>query len=307
MSKPPYKDFSEFLRGYFPGKMQKLTVNVNLSCPNRDGTVGRGGCSYCNNQSFSPAFASGGLSVTEQLESAKRFFARKYPQMRYLAYFQAYTNTHAELQRLKSMYEEALGVDGVDGLIIGTRPDCMPEPLLEYLAELHKERWVMVEYGAESAHNATLERVNRCHTWEQTVDAVRRTHAMGIPVGLHIIMGLPGETESDMLDTIRAINQLPVDVVKIHQLQLIRGTRLARDVERGECEVRHFTVEEYVELCCRVVRELRPDIAIERFVSQSPAELLISPRWGLKNYQFTSLVHKSLQRGNNAEGLPLDK
>lgn len=292
-----YKDFAEFLRGYFPGKMQKLTVNTHLSCPNRDGTLGRGGCTYCNNQSFSPAFAMANLSVTEQLEQARRFFAHKYPDMRYLAYFQAYTNTHAELSKLVSMYEEALAVDGVDGLIIGTRPDCMPEPLLRYLADLHQRSWVMVEYGAESSHNRTLELVNRCHTWEQTVEAVNRTHEVGIPVGLHFIMGLPGESRSEMLATVRAINTLPVDVVKFHQLQLVRGTRMADDVAQGRYSVPQFSVEEYLDLCCEVVRTLRPDIAIERFVSQSPSQLLIAPRWGLKNYQFTSLLHKSLAAG----------
>lgn len=297
MGKPPYKDFAEFLHGHFSGKMQKLTVNTGLSCPNRDGTLGRGGCTYCNNQSFSPAYAMERVGVTEQLEKSKQFFARKYPTMRYLAYFQAYTNTHAELDRLRSMYEEALAVEGVEGLIIGTRPDCMPQPLLEYLAELNRRSWVMVEYGAETAHDSTLARVNRCHTWAATVDAVQRTHAAGLPVGVHLIMGLPGESRDDMLHTIHAINRLPVDVVKIHQLQLIRGTRMARDVAQGVYEVPRFTVEEYVDLCCAIVRALRPDIAIERFVSQSPAELLISPRWGLKNYQFTALVHKSLAAG----------
>lgn len=297
MNEPLYKDFSAFLRQYFKSKMQKLTVNTQLSCPNRDGTLGRGGCTYCNNQSFSPAFALAQLSVKEQLEEAKRFFARKYPEMRYLAYFQAYTNTHAELRRLKALYEEALTVDGVDGIIIGTRPDCMPQSLLDYLSELHRTHWVMVEYGAESAHDRTLELVNRCHTWSQTVEAVVRTHAAGLPVGLHIIMGLPGETREDMLETIRAINALPVDVVKIHQLQLVRGTRMAHDVQNGVYDVPHFSVEEYVELCCEIVRTLRADIAIERFVSQSPSELLISPRWGLKNYQFTSLLHKTLIAG----------
>lgn len=297
MSEAFYKDFAEFLRGHFTGKMQKLTVNAHLSCPNRDGTVGRGGCTYCNNQSFSPAFAMAKLSVTEQLDRGKQFFARKYPHMRYLAYFQAYTNTHANIGRLISMYEEALDVDGVDGLIIGTRPDCMPQPLLEYLAELNRRHWVMVEYGAESAHNRTLELINRCHTWEQTVETVQRTHAAGIPVGLHFIMGLPGESRSDMLDTVRTINSLPVDVVKFHQLQLIRGTRMADDVAQGRYAVPQFSVTEYVDLCCEVVRTLRSDIAIERFVSQSPAELLIAPRWGLKNYQFTSLLHKSLASG----------
>lgn len=292
-----YKDFAEFLRAYFPSKMQKLTVNTHLSCPNRDGTLGRGGCSYCNNQSFSPAFAMAKLSVTEQLVQARQFFAHKYPHMRYLAYFQAYTNTHAELPKLISMYEEALAVEGVDGVIIGTRPDCMPQPLLDYLTDLHRRRWVMVEYGAESSHNRTLDLINRCHTWQQTVEAVCRTHDAGIPVGLHFIMGLPGESRADMLATVSAINSLPVDVVKFHQLQLIRGTRMADDVARGLYSVPQFSVEQYLDLCCQVVHTLRPDIAIERFVSQSPSHLLIAPRWGLKNYQFTSLLHKSLAAG----------
>jgi len=293
---PYYKDFQDFLREYFPGKMQKLTVNTGMSCPNRDGTLGRGGCTYCNNLAFSPAFAMARTPVSKQLETGKSFFARKYPHMRYLAYFQSYTNTYAELPKLKSLYAEALGVEGVDGLIIGTRPDCMPQPLLEHLAEIHAHKFAMVEYGAESAHDKTLERINRCHTWAQTADAAERTHSAGIPVGLHIIMGLPGETRRHMLSTIDAVNTLPVNVVKIHQLQIVRGTRIAADIEAGLYCVARFSPEEYADLCCEIISRLRKDIAIERFVSQSPDNLLISPRWGLKNYQFTSLLHKRLKQ-----------
>lgn len=289
-----YKDFGDFLREHFPGKMQKLTVNAGFTCPNRDGTLGTGGCTYCNNRSFSPGYALVRESVTEQLEKSKQFFRRKYPEMRYLAYFQSYTNSYGELPHLMALYEEALCVDGVDGLIIGTRPDCMPQELLEQLGELRRRKWVMVEYGAESAHNRTLDIINRCHTWEQTADAVARTHECGIPVGLHIIMGLPGESREDMLATINAVNTLPVDVLKIHQLQIVRGTRMACDVARGEYEVAQWSVDEYVELCCDIVERLRKDIAIERFVSQSPSDMLISPKWGLKNYEFTALVNRKL-------------
>lgn len=289
-----YKDFGDFLREHFPGKMQKLTVNAGFTCPNRDGTLGTCGCTYCNNRSFSPGYALVRESVTEQLEKSKQFFRRKYPEMRYLAYFQSYTNSYGELPHLMALYEEALCVDGVDGLIIGTRPDCMPQELLEQLGELRRSKWVMVEYGAESAHNRTLDIINRCHTWEQTADAVARTHECGIPVGLHIIMGLPGESREDMLATINAVNALPVDVLKIHQLQIVRGTRMACDVARGEYEVVQWSVDEYVELCCDIVGRLRKDIAIERFVSQSPSDMLISPKWGLKNYEFTALVNRKL-------------
>lgn len=289
-----YRNFSDFLAEQFPGvKMQKLAVNAGFTCPNRDGTRGRGGCTYCNNQSFNPGYCASSLSVAEQVEEGKRFFARKYPSMRYLAYFQAYTNTHSDdIDRLMALYREALDVDGVEGVIIGTRPDCMPDELLRRLKELP---WVMVEYGAETSHNSTLDLINRCHTWEETVDAVTRTHRAGIPVGLHFIMGLPGETEDMMLATIDAINTLPVDTVKFHQLQLVKGTRMARDVEAGLYDIPRFTPESYIDLCIRIIRRLRPDIAIERFVSQSPADLLLYPRWGLKNYQFTDLLHNRLK------------
>ncbi len=290
-----YKDFSDFLNGHFRCKMQKLTVNAGFTCPNRDGTKGRGGCTYCNNQSFNPEYCATGLSVTEQLERGKEFFGRKYPDMRYLAYFQAYTNTHdADIDRLMGLYKEAVAVDKVDGVIIGTRPDCMPQRLLDRLGELP---WVMVEYGAETSHNVTLERVNRCHTWEDTVDAVIRTGEAAIPCGLHLIMGLPGESRDMMLETIDRVNELPVDTVKVHQLQLVRGTRMAKDVEEGLYDIPRFTAEEYAGLCVEIVERLRDDIAIERFVSQSPPELLIYPRWNLKNYQFTQLL-KSKLAGN---------
>ena len=287
-----YRDFSDFLAEHFDGKMQKLSVDAGFTCPNRDGTVGRGGCTYCNNVSFSPGYCRDRKGVTAQLEEGKRFFGRKYPSMRYLAYFQSYTSTHgSDIARLMALYEEACGVEGVDGVIIGTRPDCMPDRLLARLSRLP---WVMVEYGAESACDETLARVNRCHTWADTADAVRRTHDAGLPVGLHLINGLPGEDEERILATVDEVNRLPVDVVKFHQLQLIRGTRMALDVEQGVYDIHRFTPESYAALCARLVRRLRPDIAVERFVSQSPPDLLIYPRWGLKNYQFTQLVNKIL-------------
>lgn len=294
-----YRDFSDFLGKYFSGKIQKISINAGFSCPNRDGTVGTGGCTYCNNQTFNPGYCSPVLSVTEQLEEGKRFFSRKYPSMRYLAYFQAYTNTHGDIEHLKSLYEEALAVDGVVGIIIGTRPDCMPDRLLDYLEELGKRTFVLVEYGAESSHDSTLRIINRCHTWAQTVDAVSRTAARGIHVGLHMIMGLPGETVEMMLESVDALSRLPVETVKFHQLQIIKGTRLARDVEEGLYDVPRMTVEEYIGLCAAIVKRINPAIAIERFTSQSPDGLLIYPRWGLKNYQFVNLLDSRLAKMTN--------
>ena len=227
----PYRDYADFLAGFFPGKMQKLTVDAGFTCPNRDGTVGRGGCTYCNNASFSPLAGMRRQSVTDQLEAGKRFFARKYPSMRYLAYFQSYTGTHGDLTTLLADYREALAVDKVDGLIIGTRPDCISPELLSAFTSLGAP--VFMEYGAESSHNSTLDLVNRCHTWEQTVEAVRLTASYNIPVGLHFIMGLPGESRDMMLETVRRAARLPVSTLKFHQLQIIRGTRLARQFAGG--------------------------------------------------------------------------
>lgn len=291
-----YRDFAQFLAEHFDCKMQKIAVNAGFTCPNRDGSKGRGGCTYCNNQTFNPAYCTPSQSITDQLEEGKKFFGKKYPDMRYLAYFQAYTNTHGDINHIMEMYREALSVDKVDGIIIGTRPDCMPDELLTQLAELHKSHWIMIEYGAETAHNNTLDFINRCHSWEDTTDAVMRTHNAGIPCGLHLILGLPGEDESMILDTIKQVSRLPIDTIKLHQLQLVRGTRMAKDIEDGLYNVTHFSVEEYISLCCKVIQFTSPSIAIERFVSQSPDNLLISPRWGLKNYEFTNLLNNAIKK-----------
>ncbi len=291
-----YREYSDYLAERFDRKMQKLTVNAGFTCPNRDGTKGWGGCTYCNNQAFNPTFAERGDSITEQLTKAKAFFARKYPNMHYLAYFQAYTNTHSSsVSRLMDMYHEALAVENVDGLIIGTRPDCVNDELLEKLAELNTiPGRVVIEYGAESSFDEKLERINRCHTWAETVEATQKTVAKGIDVGLHFILGLPGEMEEMMLETVRRLSALPISTVKFHQLQVIRGTRLAKDIQQGLYDVKTFTVDEYIALCCKIVRCINPQIAIERFTSQSPDELLISPRWGLKNYEFVHRLNKKL-------------
>lgn len=287
-----YKDYSDFLAEHFDGKIQKLSVDVGFTCPNRDGLSGTGGCIYCNNMAFSPDWDKRRLPVSEQIERGRRFFAHKYPTMRYLAYFQSYTSTYAPLDELISSYEEALSASDVVGIVIGTRPDCMPDGLLERLQKLPGK--VFIEFGAESSHNETLRLINRCHTWECTVDAVKRTAIAGFPVGLHFILGLPGETEAMMVETVSRASSLPISTVKFHQLQILRGTRLAQIAHT--LEIPAFSAEDYAALCARLLKHLRPDIAVERFVAQSPAELLLSPKWGLKNYQFTALLRKYLKK-----------
>ena len=297
-----YNDFAGFLAGEFPFKVQKISVNAGFTCPNRDGTKGCGGCTYCNNQTFNPAYCRDDRSVTMQLEEGKRFFARKYPQMKYLAYFQAYTNTYGELELLKRMYEEALAVEGVVGLVIGTRPDCMPDSLLDYLEEVNRRTFLLVEYGIESADDRTLERINRGHSFACTEDAVRRTAARGIRTGGHVILGLPGESREDLIKQAERLSELPLTTLKMHQLQLIRGTRMAHEYALHPEEFHLFSADEYIDLVIDYVEHLRPDLILERFVSQSPRELLIAPDWGLKNHEFTDRVKKRMKERDAWQG-----
>lgn len=291
-----YNDFPTFLKRLFTGKVQKISINAGFTCPNRDGTVGYGGCTYCNNQTFNPEYCRTEKSVSVQLEEGKRFFAHKYPEMKYLAYFQAYTNTYGELEALKRKYEEAMAVDDVVGLVIGTRPDCMPNALLDYLEALARRTFVLVEYGIESTLDCTLRRINRGHTWQAAVDAVERTAARGLPVGGHVILGLPGESREDILGQAADISRLPLDTLKLHQLQLIRGTRMAREYEERPEDFHLFhDVDEYISLVVDYIQRLRPDLVLERFVSQSPKELLLAPDWGLKNYEFNHRLQKRMK------------
>lgn len=300
-----YNDFSNWIRARFPFRVQKISIDAGLGCPNRDGRISRGGCSYCDNRAFSPAYCQAQSSVSEQLAAGKMFFARKYPAMRYLAYFQAHTNTYAPIDTLKRLYEEALSADGVVGIVIGTRPDCVSEPLLDYLARLAERTFVMVEYGIESANDATLQRINRGHTFACAARAVAMTAERGILTGGHVILGLPGEDANESLRQAPLISQLKLNVLKIHQLQVIRHTPLARQYEQKPFPV--YTVDEYVRLVASYIRRLRPDLVLERFVSQSPDQLLIAPRWGLKNHAFTHRLNRYLSEHGIRQGDCLPK
>ena len=301
-SKPLYRKFQFFLDEHFETKVQKISINAGFTCPNRDGSKGLGGCTYCNNQTFNPAYCATEKTVTAQLEEGIRFFARKYPNMDYLAYFQAYTNTYGELARLKKLYQEALDVPGVKGLVIGTRPDCMPEELLDYLEDLSKKTFILIEYGVESTLDRTLKFINRGHNHACTEDTVRRTAARGIPTGVHLILGLPGESRNELIRHADVLSTMPLQTVKLHQLQLIKGTKMAAQVAADPSLAHIPEPREYVETVCDFLEHLRPDIAVERFVSQSPPKLLIAPNWGLKNYEFTHLVEKELRQRGSWQG-----
>lgn len=297
-----YREFGDFLRERFPFKAQKIAINAGFTCPNRDGSKGRGGCTYCNNQTFNPSYCQTDKSVADQLAEGVRFFSRKYPEMRYLAYFQAYTSTYGEQERLERLYEEALSYPGVVGLVIGTRPDCMPDRLLDYLARLSERVLVLVEYGVESTLDRTLRRINRGHDFAEAEEAIRRTAARGIAVGAHLILGLPGESRDEILGHADRLSELPLTTLKLHQLQLIRHTRMALEFERQPEDFHLFTVDEYIDLAIDFIERLDPAIALERFVSQSPKELLIAPDWGLKNYEFTARVNRRLAERDSWQG-----
>ncbi len=297
-----YNDLSGFLAMHFPYKVQKISINAGFTCPNRDGSVGYGGCTYCNNQTFNPAYCHTEKSVSQQLEEGKQFFARKYPEMKYLAYFQAYTNTYGELEELKRKYEEALTVENVVGLVIGTRPDCMPDALLDYLEELGNHTFLLVEYGIESTNDEILKRINRGHTFAESVEAIRKTAERGIPVGGHIILGLPGEEKEMLIKQAGILSGLPLTTLKLHQLQLIKGTRMAGEYEKAPETFHLYTADEYIDLVIDYIEYLRPNMVLERFVSQSPKELLIAPDWGLKNYEFTDKVKKRMRERNAWQG-----
>ena len=287
-----YYDYGTWIRHRFPFRVQKISIDAGFTCPNRDGKLSTGGCIYCDNRTFNPAYCQRKDSVARQLEAGKQFFARKYPEMKYLAYFQAYTNTYASIDHLRQLYEEALSVKDIVGIVIGTRPDCVSDELLDYLEELNQRCFLIVEYGVESANDETLRRINRGHTFEQSRLAIEKTHQRRILTGVHIILGLPGEDAQENLRQAPIISSLPIDILKIHQMQIIRGTRLAEEFERSPFHI--YSVEEYIELISNYIQRVRKDLVLERFVSQSPKELLIAPQWGLKNHEFTDLLNNYL-------------
>lgn len=278
------------------GKLQKISVNAGNACPNQDGTLGHGGCTYCANSAFSPAYTLARQSITEQLHRGRDFFARKYPKMRYLAYFQSFTSTHTSVEQSIANYEEALRVEGVEGLVVSTRPDCMPLPLLDYLHSLTEQGvFVLVEYGVESTNDETLVHIHRHHTYQQAVDTIQSTALRGIPIGVHMILGLPFERPADYRVHAERLSELPISLIKLHQLQILRGTEMAREFAEHPHRFAMPTADEYAEQCLDFVRHLREDIWLDRFVAQSPPDMLIAPQWGMKNYQFHHLLLSKAQ------------
>ncbi len=297
-----YNDFPTYFRNLFSERVQKVSVDAGFTCPNRDGTKGVGGCSYCNNKTFKPTYCNLENTVTSQVTQGIEFFSRKYKSMKFLAYFQAYTNTYAPLEDLKRLYEEALLHPKIIGLVISTRPDAVDEELLDYLAELSREVYVMVEFGLESHLDRTLESINRGHIFSESVWALEETAKRGINNCAHMILGLPGESHQDIMEQARVISQLPVKNLKLHQLQIHKRTLLSKQYEEHPDRFNLYTAEEYIDLVVDYLELLNPSIILERFISQAPPEMLIAPKWGLKNFEFVAKVEKRLVERNTWQG-----
>ncbi len=298
-----YNSAADYYKNIFSTRVQKISIDAGFTCPNRDGTKGRGGCTYCNNETFKPFYCSPKKTITQQLTEGINFFAKKYKTQKYLAYFQAYSNTYANLQHLKSLYSEALAVDGVIGLVIATRPDCLDDQILNYLQKLSEKYFVQLELGVESTCDKTLEYINRGHTYAETITAVEKAADRKLNIGLHLILGLPGENEEMMINHAKKISKLPFNLLKLHQLQIIKGTAMARDYEQNPQNYKLFSLESYIEFVGKFIQFLRPDILIERFTSEAPADLLIAPKWGrIKNYEIVHKIQKYLSKNNIFQG-----
>jgi len=298
----PYNDYSTRLREILGMRIQKISINAGFTCPNRDGKVGTGGCTYCNNQTFNPDYCLHENSVTQQIAEGIAFFRKKHDEQKHLAYFQAYTNTYGDIAHLIDLYEEALSYPDIIGLVIGTRPDCINDELLDYFEELSRKSYVMIEYGVESTCDETLKAINRGHDFATAQRAIRATAQRGIHTAAHLILGLPGEDHATLLSHAHQLSELPLTAIKLHQLQLIKGTVMAQQFAMHPEQFRLFSADEYIDLCIDFLELLNPDISVERFTSQSPSHLLIAPAWKIKNYEFVVKLQRRMIERNTLQG-----
>jgi len=299
-----FNAYSNYFRSLYGARVQKVSIDAGFTCPNRDGTKGSGGCTYCLNDAFNPSYCVPSKSVTQQIEEGVEFHKWRYSEaVSYLAYFQAFSNTYAPLDKLKELYEEALSFNGVIGLIIGTRPDCIDEEKLAYIKELSQRCYVAVEYGIESCYNKTLKRINRGHSFEDAIRAVERTSELGINAGAHFIFGLPGESRAEMMNQVDIISRLPVKTVKFHQLQIIKGTVMEKEFRENPEDFELFSWEEYLDFFISFLERLNPEIVVERFTGEAPPRFLTGEGWGKKRTdQIVSLIEKRLEESDTWQG-----
>ncbi len=297
-----YNDYSSYIRSIFPGRTQKLSIDAGFTCPNRDGTKSYAGCTYCNNNSFKPDYCKPITSISQQLEHGIANFSKRKKPDQFLAYFQAYTNTYGPIDTLRSLYLEALSYPDIKGLVISTRPDCLDQEKVNLLDELAQSNYISLEIGIESCFDKTLSNLNRCHSFDETVSAFNLCQGRSFDVGGHIILGLPGEDRQELLQQADELSKLGLKTLKIHQLQIIQKTVMAKQYSDNPDSFHFLTIEEYIQLIIEFLERLDPSIIIERFASQSPYDLLIQPHWGLKNFELTRKIEEALEINNTWQG-----
>jgi len=304
-----FNAYSNYFKETFGERVQKVTLDAGFTCPNRDGTKGTGGCTYCNNDAFNPSYCTPNKSITQQINEGIEFHEKRYRRAnKFLAYFQAYSNTYAPLNELKKIFNEALSIPGIAGLVIGTRPDCINDEKLEYFQKLSENYYIILEYGIESCNNNTLKLINRGHTFEEAVEALEKTKKYGIKTGAHFIIGLPGENKEYILNEAKTISSLPLDTIKFHQLQIIKGTTMEKEFKMHPEIFTFFELPEYIDFFIKFLERLNPDFVVERFAGEVPPRFLAGPGWGLiRNDQILNKFEKRLEELDTWQGRLYEK
>lgn len=299
-----FNSYAAYFRRTFGHRMQKVTINAGFTCPNRDGKISTGGCTFCDNTAFTPSYCDPTKSITQQIDEGVEFHRKRYRTAeQYLAYFQSFSNTYAPIERLRECYDEALAHPAIAGIVVGTRPDCVDAEKLDYFVELARRKYVTIEYGVESCYDTTLRRINRGHDFATAQRAIEMTAERGIHCGAHFILGLPGESDDMLIEQVERINSLPLTTVKFHQLQLFRGTALAREWDEHPEHFRFWTIEEYIDLFVEILRRLRPEIVVERFAGEAPPRYHHTKGWGLvRNEQLLAMLDKRLEERGVHQG-----
>jgi uncharacterized protein len=299
-----FNSYSEHIRKIFGARVQKLSVDAGFSCPNRDGTIAAGGCTFCDNDAFNPSYCVPQKSIRQQLEEGMEFHKKRYRRSsKYLAYFQAYSNTHAPLNVLKNLYEEALATENVTGLVIGTRPDCVDAEKLDYIAVLSRKHYLVLEFGIESCNNKTLQAINRGHTFEQAVEVLLQCKAREIKTGAHFIIGLPGESRAEIMEQASIIARLPISSIKFHQLQILRNTAMEKDFQQYPEKYELFALDEYIDFITSYIELLPPALVIERFTAEVPPRYRIAPDWDLlRTDQILQMIEAKLDEKDTWQG-----
>lgn len=297
----PYHSLDFMLRERFGEKIYKVALDGGMSCPNRDGTLGTGGCIFCSAGGSGDFAASRALGITEQIDSQIAQITQKRPVNRYIAYFQAYTNTYAPAEYLEDLFWEAISHPRVAAVSIGTRPDCLPQKTVELLASLNRQKPVWVELGLQTIHERTARYIRRGYQLPCFADAVERLHQSGLEIIVHTILGLPGESKEDVLETMAYLNRLPIQGIKLQLLHVLKGTDLARDYQAGLFQV--LSMDEYLNLLISCLEHLRPDLVIHRLTGDGPRDLLIAPQWSSAKRTVLNQLHHRMKEMHTWQGI----